>query len=142
MLEDKGLVLKQSHLQVETDLKTVSAILEWFDQFNDGLVQEPLATQCRLVLTECFTVIVRHAHQDLPPTTPIEIELKLFADYLEIRVWERGISFCSLAHLLAHLTDGRRSLSYVPLLIDELCYSRFPDGRNCLVMKKILIKNT
>jgi len=142
MLEDKENVLKQSHLRVETDFKAMSAIVDWFEEFTDGLLQKQMVSQCQLVLAESFTSVVRYAHQDLPPTTPIDIELKLFEQYLEIRFWERGISFSSLAHLLAHLTDGRRSLSYVPLLIDELCYSRLPDGRNYLVIRKILIKNT
>ncbi len=106
-MEDKENVLKQSHLRVETDLKAMPAILDWFEEFTDGLLQKQMVSHCQLALVEYLTSVVRHIHQDLPPTTPIEIELKLLADCLEMRVWERGISFSSLADLLAHLTERR-----------------------------------
>lgn len=144
MLEDKEHVLKQSHLQVETDFKVVPGILEWFEQFDNGLLPTQFATQCQLALIECFIVVVRQAHKNLPSTTPIKLELKLCADYLEIRILERGMPFCLLAHLIGHLaqTEGDRSIKYIPLLIDELCSFRLTDEQNCLVMRKRLVKNT
>lgn len=144
MLEDKEYVLKQSHLQVETDFKAVPVILEWFKQFDQGLLPTQFATQCKLALIECFTVVVRKAHNNLPSKTPIELELKLFADYLEIRILERGMPFCLLAHLIGHLaqTEGDKSMKYIPLLIDEICSFRLTNKQNCLVMRKRLVKNT
>ena len=144
MLEDKELVLKQSHLQVETDLNAFQEIMDWFEQFSNGLVQKQLALQCQLILAESFTVVVRSACESCLATTPIELELKLFADYLEIRILEQGKRFCSLARLISHeaATEGPRVIRFVPRLIDELCYICLPDRGNCLVMRKRLIKDT
>ena len=51
------------------------------------------AWQGGLIFAEGFTNVVRHAHQNLPPTTLIDLEVKLFDDYLEIRIWDRGQPF-------------------------------------------------
>lgn len=141
-MEDQEIVLKQSHLQVETDLNALSEVLDWFEEFNDGLLQNQLAAQCRLVLAESFTSVVQHAHKNFPPTTPIDIELKLFAQYLEIRILEQGISFRSLAPLLVHLieteAENRGDKPVTTVIIDELCYRKMSNKRNVLVMRKRL----
>ena len=141
MLEDKGFVLKQSHLQIKTDLNSLPEMLDWFEQFTDGLVPNPLAIQCLLVLTECLTVVVCQAHKNLPPTTPIELELKLFNDCLEMRILERGKSFDSLAHLMAPLTETGEMRTPairfpIEVIIDEICYIKLPNNQNGLVMRK------
>lgn len=141
-MEDKEILLKQSHLQVETDLKALSKILDWFEEFNDGILQKQLASQCLLVLAESFISVVQHAHKNLPPKTPIDIELKLFEQYLEIQILEQGISFRSLAPLIAHLIETEEgSLGgepVTPAIIDELCYIKLSNHRNGLVMRKRL----
>ena len=145
MLEDKQRVLKQSHLQVETDPNAVTKIIEWFEQFSDGLVPEQFALQCKLVLAETFTAVVRLARQNLYPTTSTSFELKLFADYLEIRILEPGLPFHLPAHLLEHLAQPEVDdwdMRFVLRLIDERCYICLPDGRNYLVMRKRLVKDS
>lgn len=140
MLEDKELVLKQSHLQVETNFNAFQEVLDWFEQFSKGLVQKQFALQCQLILADSFTMVVRSACESCLPTTPIELELKLFADYLEIRILQQGQHFCSLAQLIS--PGAGREGPIVPSLIDELCYTCLPNRENCLVMRKRLIKDT
>lgn len=138
--------LKQSCLQVETDLNAIAQVLQWFEQFAVPLLPHNVAMQCQLALVEGFTNAVRHAHQHLPKTTLIELEMKAFPHALEMRVWDKGQSFNLLEKLEALCREtcdplekeSGRGLLFMYQLMDELSYSRQPDGRNCLVMRKRL----
>lgn len=136
--------LKESRLQVETDLNAVPEVLQWFEQFTSPLLPQQFCGECQLALVEGFTNAVRHAHHHLPPTTPIELELELFPQYLEMRVWDQGQPFDWQAKLDALCQEdvdplekeGGRGLMFMNQLTDELSYVRFTDERNCLLMRK------
>lgn len=138
--------LKQDRLQVETDLHAVTQVLQWFEDFTKPLLPQPFQSQCQLAFVEGFTNAVRHAHQNLPPTTPIELELKVFPDSLEMRIWDQGQPFdlqTKLQEALEHhkhadpLAEvGGRGLIFMHQLMDELAYLRVDDERNCLLMRK------
>ena len=140
--------LKQTRLQVETDLHAVTRVLKWFEDFTKPLLPQTIQSQCQLAFVEGFTNAVRHAHQNLPPTTPIELELKVYPDSLEIRILDQGPPFDLQARLQQKLealskaeydpldhTDGR-GLIFMHQLMDELAYLRLEDNRNCLLMRK------
>jgi serine/threonine-protein kinase RsbW len=138
--------IKQSRLQVQTDSKTLTEVLRWFEQFNQPPLSYDLWWQSQLVLTEGFTNAIRHAHQHLPPTTTIDIEVIVFSYYLEIRIWDRGGPF-NLEEKLQSICqeeydplekEGGRGLLWMKQLTDELSYLRLADQRNCLVMRKII----
>lgn len=141
LFDDRPLL--QSRLQVQTDLNALAKVLQWFDQFNLPPVSQEMWCQCQLVLAEGFTNAVRYAHKDLPPTTPIDIEVMLFTDWLEMRIWDWGQPF-DLAAKLKSLpnppadpgTPGGRGLIYMKQLTDELSYPRISEQQNCLVMRK------
>ena len=78
--------LKKSHLQVETDLNAIPEVLQWFEEFNNPLLPQKFYGECQLALIEGFTNTVRHTYQGLPQATPIELELQLFSQYLEMRI--------------------------------------------------------
>lgn len=138
--------LKQDRLQVETDLHAVTKVLQWFENFTKPLLPQPFQSQCQLAFVEGFTNAVRHAHQNLPPTTTIELELKVFPDSLEMRIWDQGQPFdlqAKLQKALDHHKDadplaleGGRGLIFMHQLMDELAYLRVDDERNCLLMRK------
>ena len=133
-----------SHLQVETNLKDLTTVLEWLEEIALPLLPPELWWQCQLILNEGFTNAVRHAHQHLPPETPIELEIKIFANSLEILIWDRGQPFNlkeKLQSILKEQSDpleaeGGRGLMFIDKLTDEFHYIRTPDDRNCLVMRK------
>lgn len=135
--------LKQSSLQVQTDLHDLPKVLDLFEQFNLPSVSYEIWCQCQLSLAEGFTNAVRHAHRDLPSTTPIDIQVTLLEDYLEMRIWDWGQPF-DLATKLKSLpnppddpgTPGGRGLIYMKQLSDELYYERVSEQQNCLVMRK------
>ncbi|HEY9821582.1 MAG TPA: anti-sigma regulatory factor [Candidatus Sericytochromatia bacterium] len=136
--------LKESRLQVETDLNAVPKVLQWFEEFNNLLLPQKVYGECQLALIEGFTNAVRHAHQGLPQTTPIELELQLFPQYLEMRIWDKGQPFDWEAMFEALRQEdtnplekeGGRGLIFMKQLTDELSYARLPDDRNCLLMCK------
>lgn len=136
--------LQQSRLQVKTDLEAITEVWQWFEQFTSPLLPQLFWWQCEVALTEGFTNAVRHAHQHLPQTTLIEIELKVFAHYLEIRIWDWGKPFdlhSKLESLLQEAPnsqekEGGRGLIFMHQLMDELDYLRLSDGRNCLLLRK------
>jgi serine/threonine-protein kinase RsbW len=133
------------HLQVETDMKALTSVLEWLKNIVlPGLPADfRWQWQFELIITEGFTNVVRHAHQNLPQATLIDLEVKLFADYLEIRIWDRGQPFKLEAKLHSIMqqqhdqeSEGGRGLVFMYKLTDDLRYIRTDDLRNCLVMRK------
>ncbi len=141
--------IKEARLQVETDLNAVTeVVLPWFEEFCSPLLTQPFWSPCQLAFVEGFTNAVRHAHQGLPPTTLIDLELKLFTGSLDMRIWDHGPPFDFEAKLQEKLEalcgedydplkeEGGRGLVFMHQLTDELSYLREPDARNCLLMRK------
>jgi serine/threonine-protein kinase RsbW len=138
-------IMTQSSLQVPTDLNALEEILRWFETVTLTRLPEELLEKCKIVLTEAFTNTVRHAHQQLSPTTPIDMEVMILSDSIEMRVWDLGEPFDLEATLnyVRHLHEkdplkyeGKRGLLFMSKLTDELSYQRTPDQRNCTIMKK------
>ena len=130
------------HLQVETDMKALTSVLEWLENIVLPALPADFRWQCGLIITEGFTNVVRHAHQNLPQATLIDLEVKVFADYLEIRIWDRGQPFKLEAILHSRMqqqhnldSEGGRGLVFTYKLTDDLRYIRTDDLRNCLVMR-------
>ncbi|MFP5270782.1 ATP-binding protein [Coleofasciculus sp.] len=138
--------LKQSHLKVATDINAVAEILTWFDRLVSRQFPHQFCGDCQVALDEAFANAVHHAHRHLPQTTPIELELKIFADRLEMRIWDHGEPFDLLSKLeaLHHkgcnlLEETGRGLILMERFTDELSYQRLSDQRNCLYMGKRLV---
>ena len=134
---------KQYHLQVKTELEALKEVLQWFEALVFPLVPQKIGWQCEVALVEAFTNAVRHAHQDLPETTPIDLEVELLPNSLEMRIWDRGQPFDIQAKLRkgekevnSMEKEGGRGLQFIKKLTDELQYLNLPNRRNCLVMRK------
>ncbi len=137
--------MTQSSLQVPTDLNALEEILRWFEAVTCPRLPKESLEKCKIVLTEAFTNAVRHAHRQLSRTTPIDMEVMILPDSIEMRVWDFGDPFDLEATLIyvdqLHKQDplkyeGQRGLLFMSKLTDELSYQRTPDQRNCLIMKK------
>ncbi|MCC0176089.1 ATP-binding protein [Waterburya agarophytonicola K14] len=134
---------KQYHLQVNTELEALKEVLQWFEGLVFPLVPQKMGWQCEVALVEAFTNAVRHAHCNLPQSTPIDLEVELLPNFLEMRIWDRGRSFDLDAKLLkgeqeagSMDKEGGRGLQFIKKLTDELQYLNLPNHRNCLVMRK------
>jgi serine/threonine-protein kinase RsbW len=85
-------LIRAAHLQVQSDLDEVDRVLQWFEQFS-AVLSESLWMQAKLVMIEGLTNAVRHAHENLPRSTPIDLEVRVSSDQLEISIWDEGLPF-------------------------------------------------
>lgn len=137
---------KQYHLQVPTELEALKEVLQWFEGLVFPLVSQKMGWQCEVALVEAFTNAVRHAHRNLPQSTPIDLEVELLPNFLEMRIWDKGQSFDLEGKLLkgeqeansasSMEKEGGRGLQFIKKLTDELQYLNLPNHRNCLIMRK------
>nr|MDJ0636913.1 ATP-binding protein [Xenococcaceae cyanobacterium MO_188.B29] len=131
-------------LRVKTELEALKDVLQWFETVIFPSLPQKTGWQCEVALVEGFTNAVRHAHYDLPTTTPIDLEVKLFNNFLEMRIWDRGKPFDLKAKLKASPDlsssplekEGGRGLQFMKRLTDEMQYLSLPNRRNCLLMRK------
>jgi serine/threonine-protein kinase RsbW len=133
---------QKAHIQVESDLGALAQVLSWFDQFSRFPIPHLAWLECQLMLAEGFTNAVRHAHRDRPGDLPIDIEVTVRADALELRVWDFGDEFDLQQKLDALPSDqdpyaeGGRGLRLLQRMADILRYTRMADQRNCLLVVK------
>jgi serine/threonine-protein kinase RsbW len=136
--------IRQEHLQVGSQLDFVDEVQGWFSDICRSLEGEtswikPYADRLALALTEGFTNAVRHAHANLPADTAITIDLNLYRDRIEIRIFDQGDPFNP--ELLPEPQPGELLGSgygwfLLRRLVDQVTYQRLQDGRNCLSIVK------
>lgn len=146
----QGIFFKED-LTVKSDLTLLNQVLSWFDELcfrnqsklswlaDKSARQYIRLDEIKLALDEGFTNAVRHAHENLPSETPIEIQFTLWDDRLEIRIWDQGEPFDP--NTLAEpapgtLQEGGFGWSLIRRLTDRVSYERGEDGRNCLLLVK------
>ncbi len=143
--------LHRAHLQVKTDLSALDQVREWFDhQARRDPVPEIVWMKCELALAEGFTNAVRYAHKG-DSTALIDMEVVLFSEWMEIRIWDFGSPFniyLELRHKLLKelldrrdsnefdLSEGGRGIKLMWKIADLLRYTRASDDRNCLLILK------
>lgn len=136
--------LQHFHLRVKTELEALKEVLQWFETVIFPSLPQKTGWQCEVALVEAFTNAVRHAHYNLPSTTPIDLEVKIFPNFLEMRIWDSGKPFDLKAKLQANSDpsisplekEGGRGLQFMEKLTDDLQYLNLPNRRNCLLMRK------
>ena len=92
-LEKSDSPLQKLSLQVNTDLTALDRVLKWYEQLQDLPIPEHIWMQGQLAIAEGFTNAVRHAHKGLPLETPIRLEVAVFNERLEIKIWDYGQPF-------------------------------------------------
>ncbi len=133
-----------THLKVSSDLTVLNQVQKWFEEFclhhiSELSWSENQLYRLNLALAEGFTNAVRHAHQNLPSDTPIEIELFLGCDRIEIRIWDHGNPFDPSGLIEPEpgtLREGGYGWFLLRRLADQVVYERTADQRNCLVIVK------
>jgi serine/threonine-protein kinase RsbW len=136
------IILQTKRIQTKTDPNTLSDVLAWFDQFQSAPVPANVWMQCQLALIEGFTNAVRHAHANLDEQTPVEIEVTVSVDAIDMRIWDHGPGFDleqilqSKLKVVDHESEGGRGLKIMYQVADKLTYQRLSDRRNCLHLHK------
>ncbi|QOV24046.1 ATP-binding protein [Anabaenopsis elenkinii] len=142
-------IVQQDHLAVKSELKLLNYVQQWFDQFSLTYLSQLGWSQSQLyrlnlALAEGFTNAVRHAHSTLPPETTIEIEVSLWIDRLEMRIWDQGKPFNPDALTEPQpgtLQVGGYGWFLLRRLADHVVYERSADGKNCLLILKYAREN-
>lgn len=125
-------------------MRVLNQVQSWFEQIC--LQYKPYVSwpehqlyRLNLALAEGFTNAVRHAHDGLPPETPIEIRLTVAEDQIEICIWDQGKPFDpeSLEEPKpGTLREGGYGWFLLRRLADHVGYERH-GTRNCLrIVKK------
>jgi serine/threonine-protein kinase RsbW len=128
--------------QVDSDLKSLDTVLNYFEQLEPAGIPKKDWLQCQLALAEGFTNAVRHAHRHLSPEVPIEIEIEIAPDRMELRIWDRGPAFDlegfieKNAHRDHRFSGHGQGLPILQKIASKLSYTRTEDQRNCLLIIK------
>ena len=146
MIELKGSeklqILKKADLQVNTGLSALDPVLSWFAQLYDPQIPRSVWIRCQLALAEGFTNAVRHAHEGKRPDWPVDIQVAVWDEFVEIKIWDSGNPFNLEQKIqdMSKKTDpeasGGRGLKLMKDIADSLSYRRTADGRNCLSIVK------
>ncbi len=102
--------VQQISLQVNTDINALTIVLDWFEQLKDLSIPNEVWCQFQLALAEGFTNAVRHAHNNLPVETPVQLEITVFDGRLELKVWDCGPRFDFDAKLKEIIAADRKCL--------------------------------
>jgi serine/threonine-protein kinase RsbW len=139
-------MLKLERLKVKSDLTVQAQVQKWFEQFYSNHFSQIDNSNHRfyrlnLALAEGFSNAVRHAHQELPSDTTIEIELAIRDDRIEIRIWDQGSPFDP--NMLEEpepgtLCEGGYGWFLLRRLADTVVYERCWDDRNCLLISSLI----
>ncbi|MGB3510964.1 MAG: anti-sigma regulatory factor [Microcoleaceae cyanobacterium] len=136
-------IFRKAQLRVISDLEENDKVLSWFEQLHQTPIPKTVWLQCELALAEGFTNAVRYAHRDFPPEKPIEIEVTMYSDHTEIRVWDYGPEF-DMAEWFKQksgqpddmFAPGGRGIKLMYAIADKISYQSTSDGRNCLFISK------
>ncbi|MEG4287037.1 ATP-binding protein [Microcoleus sp. A006_D1] len=146
MIELKGSeklqVLKKADLQINTGLNALDPVLSWFAQLYDPRIPTSVWIRCQLALAEGFTNAVRHAHEGKRPDLPVDIEVAVCTESVEMKIWDSGPTFDldkkikDMSEKIDPEASGGRGLKLMKDIADSLSYTRTADGRNCLSIVK------
>jgi serine/threonine-protein kinase RsbW len=139
---EKLQVLKKANLRVNTGQSALEPVLSWFAQLYDSRIPTSVWIRCQLALAEGFTNAVRHAHEGKRPDLPVEIDVAVSVESVEIKIWDSGPPFDleqkiqDMSKTIDPEASGGRGLKLMKDIADSLSYTRTADGRNCLSIVK------
>ena len=105
--------IQKFSLQLNTDIKNVAQVLCWLEQLDPLSIPEAVVHQFKLAVIEGFTNAVRHAHKNLPLETPIDLEITVFNERLELKIWDLGEPFDLQAKLKEELPVSWHDLGFM-----------------------------
>lgn len=134
-------MFKTIALQVNTDLNELTKVLDWLEQIHHETMPKRDWLGFKTALAEVFTNAVRHAHKNMSPETPINLEATLTENTIEVKVFDFGSGF-DLSSKLSNLDDvdvtalGGRGLDLIHQIVDVFSYERVEGDRNCMLIIK------
>lgn len=134
--------LQKIKIEVPGDLQELDGLLLKFDRIHQNFIPCRDWLQCRLALAEGFTNAVRHAHKNIPKEIPIEIQVLLRHNSMEIRIWDYGSAFdlqgfiSETAEKHSTWLSSGRGIPLLNKIADRLDYQRTEQQKNCLIILK------
>ena len=131
-------ILQQFKFMVQSQLSFLNLVLDYLEYCHEPWISPQDWSCCQLLVAEGFTNAVRHAHRDLSEEHLIEVHLTLFADGIEIKIWDEGKPFDLLRYSQNLLRSpnsfelGGRGIFLMKTIATHLTYERESDQRNCL----------
>jgi len=98
--------------------------------------------RCELALADGFSNAVPHAHNGKPADLPVDSQMSVFDEFVEIKIWDWGDPFDleakikNISQTVDLAASGGRGLKLMKDIGDSLGYVRMADGRNCLSIVK------
>ncbi|MBD2355792.1 anti-sigma regulatory factor [Tolypothrix sp. FACHB-123] len=110
----KDVLIHDAALKVASDLDEMITVVEWFNQFNCQQLPYQMWIEGQTALIEGFTNVVRHAHINLSPQTPVELTATINSQSFQICIWDRGEIF-DLEAVLEELNQQTSDRQFNPL---------------------------
>lgn len=134
--------LKSHRLTLETKRENAQVALDWFGQLQQPHIPMKPWLELQTVLGEGVDNVLKYAHKDLPPTTPIDLELNISSNVLVLQIWDRGPGLDNPDKIFKSLEDvdlmdeGGRGFGIMSQFTDFISYNPTPDQRQCLIAIK------
>ena len=134
--------LQTFKLQVATKPEAVTDVLAWFDGLKRPEIEQRTWLELQTIIGEAFDNVVSHAHQKLSTEAKIELEIAFLDRVIVFKIWDFGAEFDledykrSLPDEVEPEAESGRGFFFLQELSDYFSYSRYPDGRNCLLVIK------
>ncbi len=140
-------ILDQYQFHVASDLTELDHVLAECSLINrHDRIPPHDWMQCQMAIAEGFTNAVRHAHGEKFKHCPVEIDLLLEDDRIDIRIWDHSDSKFDLEHHLQNLdvqvnefASGGRGIIILKKIASKLAYTYDPvRQQNYLLISKNL----
>ncbi len=129
----------RTELHVPSDIRFLKIVEDWLlgcleSQLGDSVDWPQQANRLRLVLSEAYSNVVRHAHHQ-QPNLPVLIRLEIREEEVKLEIWDYGKGY-DLSTYLPPKPEEMQEHGYGWLilnrLMDKVEYRLQINGRNCL----------
>ncbi|MGB3616200.1 MAG: anti-sigma regulatory factor [Elainellaceae cyanobacterium] len=135
----------KTELNVPSDIRFLKIVEEWLlgsleAELGTSVDWPQQANRLRLVLSEVYSNVVRHAHHQ-QPNLPVLIRLELEGRDLRLEIWDYGRGY-DLSTYLPPKPQDKQEHGYGWLILNRLMdnveYRLQVNGRNCLSLAATL----
>lgn len=129
----------KTELNVPSDIRFLKIVEEWLlgsleAELGASVDWPQQANRLRLVLSEAYSNVVRHAHHQ-QPNLPVLIRLELDGQDIKLEIWDYGSGY-DLSTYLPPNPQDKQEHGYGWLILNRLMdnveYRLQVNGRNCL----------
>ena len=135
----------KTELHVPSDIRFLTVVENWLlssleVELGDQVDWPRQSNRLRLVLSEAYSNVIRHAHKD-QPHLPVIIRLEFKQGDLCLEIWDHGKGYKTDDYTPPNPEDKQESgygWLIMNRLMDHVDYSLQLDGRHCLKLQASL----